>query len=219
MATSNSIHPSEQGNVKLIGIGGVVKGAKFSVRQGESVVIGRSRECDVCLRELPAVAELAERGEDAERHFHTVSRKHAKITYHEYGRVEIEDLSSNGTFVDGQRVEISIELEDLERHPHELRLGTSVVFQLDWWKLVPLSSIKMPKVKVKKKKDTELVEVSKDGDVEDAEEPLDPDDPTSSAHQLSDMVHEDTAERLASDMQAKQDGPEQETADHSDDED
>lgn len=204
--SSQSISPKHQGNVKLIGIAGVVKGAKFSVQQGKSKVLGRSRDCDICLRELPAVAELAEKSEDYERHFHTVSRKHAKITYHEYGNVEITDLSSNGTYIDGKRVENSVMLTDLEQHPHELRLGTSVIFQLDWWRLVPIDSVKMPKVKVKQKKEEEAPEEeskeeSSDGSDSSASSSADAgsDSDTkikssTSSHKMSDFVHEDTDE-------------------------
>ncbi len=67
-------------------IDGARKGTQYRLR-GETVVIGRSAECDICLEDS--------RG---------VSRRHAQVFLLQ-GRVRVKDLESqNGTFVDGARV-------------------------------------------------------------------------------------------------------------------
>ncbi|MCA8939276.1 MAG: FHA domain-containing protein, partial [Planctomycetes bacterium] len=144
----------ELGNVKLIGIAGLVKEAQFSVGLGESVVVGRSSECNICLQDVPH-AKAIEDNEQLEKHFRTVSRKHMRLTYHANDNIEIEDLSSNGLFLDGKRIEGKTTISDLVRRPYELKLGTTETFSLDWWKLVPKSSVKMVQVMVKREPEPE----------------------------------------------------------------
>ncbi len=74
---------------------------------------------------------MPEEKRKADRDFKTVSRKHVRITYREPGKIEIEDLSSNGTFLDGRRIE-RVEITDLRERPHELLLGTREKFLLEW---------------------------------------------------------------------------------------
>ena len=87
------------------GHGGILAGAEHTLAPGETLVVGRSRTCDLSLRGTDAF-----RGrEDAAtllltKEFNRVSRVHCEIAYHEDGRVEIRDLSRNGTLVDGNRV-------------------------------------------------------------------------------------------------------------------
>ncbi|MCK6439743.1 MAG: FHA domain-containing protein [Planctomycetes bacterium] len=145
--------PSGPGNVKLIGIAGLIKGEQFSITLGQSVVVGRSRDCDICMRDVPAAKAVVEKGGNLEDHFNTVSRKHVQITYLAPNKVEVKDLSSNGTFLDGKRIEGSTIIEDLVLHPHELKLGTIETVCIDWWKLVKRSEIPMVKVKSKAKGD------------------------------------------------------------------
>jgi pSer/pThr/pTyr-binding forkhead associated (FHA) protein len=115
----------------LIGVRGVVEGEQFSLEDGKSVVIGRSRECDISLRDCKKWEELEARGELPEDGSKTVSRKHLKITVYDVGRVELEDLSSNGTFVDGKRIDRMV-LNDMKDASHELLLGAGEGFRLEW---------------------------------------------------------------------------------------
>jgi hypothetical protein len=138
-----------KGNVKLIGIAGLVKGEEFSIAQGASATIGRSRDCTICLREVPRARDLKEGDELLEKHFNTVSRTHMRVTYHAPDNVEIEDLSSNGLFLDGKRVNGKVVLKDLPEHRHELKLGTHETFCIDWWRLVRKSEVRMVTVRVK----------------------------------------------------------------------
>ena len=74
---------------------------------------------------------LDEEKRDAEKDFKTVSRKHARISCYDADNVEVEDLSSNGTFVDGERID-RIVITDLGERSHELLLGTRERLRLEW---------------------------------------------------------------------------------------
>ena len=86
---------ANQGPV-LTGIAGVVEEEVFHLEYGKSVTIGRSRACDISLRNCKRWLELEETGEIPEESSKTVSRKHLKITFHNADSIELEDLSSNG---------------------------------------------------------------------------------------------------------------------------
>jgi pSer/pThr/pTyr-binding forkhead associated (FHA) protein len=120
-----------KGGPVLVGIQGVVEGEVYPLEPGQAVIIGRSRECDLSLRECPRWREAEEAGEDLEEGSKTVSRKHLKITYADPESIELEDLSSNGTFVDGKRIDRLV-LTDLKEASHEILLGAGEAFRLEW---------------------------------------------------------------------------------------
>lgn len=87
------------------GHGGVLAGTEHTLARGETLIVGRSRTCDLSLRNTDAFRHR----EDAAKllmtkEFNRVSRVHCEIRYREDGQVEIRDLSRNGTLVDGERV-------------------------------------------------------------------------------------------------------------------
>ncbi len=87
------------------GHGGLLAGVSHTLARGETLVIGRSRSCDLSLRRTTAFC----RREDApalldSRQFNRVSRIHCEIEFRADGQVQIRDLSRNGTLVDGVRV-------------------------------------------------------------------------------------------------------------------
>ncbi len=115
----------------LIGTAGFVDGEEYEVAVGSTMVIGRSRSCDISLQRCKAWLALDEDERDAAQDFKTVSRKHARISYDDAESIEIEDLSSNGTFIDGDRID-RIVIDDLQERSHELLLGTRETFRLEW---------------------------------------------------------------------------------------
>lgn len=85
-------------------ISGKYQGGEFPLKMDREVIIGRSSELDMVLVE------------------DMVSRKHAKITSHN-GQVIIQDLgSTNGTFVNGEKIK-RVRLREGDR----ILIGTSII--------------------------------------------------------------------------------------------
>lgn len=112
----------------LIGTAGIVNGESFVLSPGVPVVIGRSRSCDISLRRTPGYLKAAPDTRDGDHDFNTVSRRHARVEVGA-GKARIEDLSTNGTFVNGDHLSGTIEI-DLNQGVCALRLGTRESFDL-----------------------------------------------------------------------------------------
>jgi pSer/pThr/pTyr-binding forkhead associated (FHA) protein len=111
--------------VLLRGREGVAAGERLKVSLGETVYVGRSRSCQFSLKKTPAFL----RDRDGARRrirsmlgYRSTSRRHVRIAYLAEDLVEIENLSRNGTLVDGHRVD-RLFLRDARRERHEIRLG------------------------------------------------------------------------------------------------
>ncbi len=115
----------------LVGIQGFVQGEEFPLWRGATVVVGRSRGCDISLRRCKAWLALAPEKRSEQGDFKSVSRKHVRISFHSEDNIEIEDISSNGTFLDGQRI-TRVVLHNLAERSHELLLGTHEKFRIEW---------------------------------------------------------------------------------------
>ncbi len=113
---------------QLIGCDGWVNGETFSLKDGEDVVIGRSRSCDISLRRIDGYTSRPPAERDNDYDFNTVSRRHLRLVVHGQS-VEVEDLSSNGSFCDEERV-VGVTTVDLGSGPVRLRLGTRETFLL-----------------------------------------------------------------------------------------
>lgn len=118
--------------VLIRGVDGLVEGEVFPLRVGQSVLIGRSRGCEICLKRCKKYADLPEDVRHQDEEFLSVSRKHVRITFTATDGVEIEDLSTNGTFVDGERLNGKSLLSDLRDKGHDLRLGTREKLRIEW---------------------------------------------------------------------------------------
>ena len=111
--------------LSLRGLGALAEGQHVKLGLGASIVVGRSRHCDWSLRRAPqylmsdAGGRRAIKGDLA---FTSVSRCHARLTYVAPDRVELENLSGNGTLVDGRLVD-RIVLTDVLRKSHRIQLG------------------------------------------------------------------------------------------------
>jgi pSer/pThr/pTyr-binding forkhead associated (FHA) protein len=133
-------------HLKLSGIAGFIKGESFTLKPGSITVIGRSRSCDISLREIKHGHDDPEGAK--EDHYKTVSRQHVRVSFKGEGEVVIDDLSHNGTFLDGSRISGSVTVSDLAKKSHELRLGTNETFKLDLAK--PEKTKPSPKIVVKR---------------------------------------------------------------------
>jgi len=111
--------------VSLRGLGDLASGQQVKVNLGETITVGRSRHCDWSLRRAPSYLKSNGDGRDVIRHdlrYNSVSRKHAHIRYVAPDMVEIENLSGNGTLVDGKLVD-KIVLTDCREQTHRIQLG------------------------------------------------------------------------------------------------
>lgn len=105
----------------LKGTEGLVKGEEYNIELGEAVVLGRSSKCDICLK------YLCEDEVTGQKHFNTISREHVKISFHNQTTIEFEDLSSNGTYIDGQQISNHV-VSDATIKNHHLQLGAKEKF-------------------------------------------------------------------------------------------
>lgn len=115
----------------LRGTGGLVEGETFRVDYGETVILGRSSSCDISLKKCEKYLLLDPEERESEKHFQTVSRKHVRISFFNSTSIEIEDLSSNGTFLDGEQIQ-KVVISDIKDRTHELLLGTKEKFVIEW---------------------------------------------------------------------------------------
>jgi pSer/pThr/pTyr-binding forkhead associated (FHA) protein len=120
-----------RGSLVLMGTEGLVEGEVFRINRGESVILGRSRSCDISLRKCFKYLALAPDERKDDRHFQTVSRKHLRLIFKEPDQIELENLGANGTFIDGTKVDKVI-ITDVRFQPHEILLGTREKFRLEW---------------------------------------------------------------------------------------
>jgi len=105
---SSQAGPSSSSGLALRFISGKYQGGEFPLREGQQIVVGRSSDLDMVL-----VEEM-------------VSRKHARIEM-KNGVITIEDLgSTNGTFVNGEKIQRA-----------KLREGDRVLIGTSILKLVP----------------------------------------------------------------------------------
>lgn len=118
----------------LRGLGPLGEGETLKLSLGETIVCGRSRHCDWSLKRTPAFLMADEEEREALRGslaFRSVSRRHVRIAFLAADMLDIENLSTNGTFVDGHKVDRLI-LKDCITEAHEIRLGPAgVVLRLE----------------------------------------------------------------------------------------
>lgn len=109
----------------LKGEGDLAAGQNLKLSLGETIVVGRSRHCDWSLKRAPAYLKTSGADRVAlhkRMQYCSVSRKHVRIAFLAKDMVELKNLSANGTYVDGKRVD-RIVLEDCTTREHLIRLG------------------------------------------------------------------------------------------------
>lgn len=113
----------------LRGKEGIVEGESFCIYFGQSVVVGRSSSCHFSLKRCKKFIDS--KGKDVlnDSNFRKISRRHFRISYCHPSMVEIEDLSQNGTFVDGKRID-KIVITDLKEKHYEISFGEKEVILL-----------------------------------------------------------------------------------------
>lgn len=123
---------SEGNGVVLVvrGLRGFLGGEEQRVKVGETLILGRSRRAGLSTRRAKKLKARPDWemviGTAA---FLTVSRRHTRIEHVRPGVVEITDLSSNGTYLDGKLIARET-LTDLAERTHVLGVGAQERFEL-----------------------------------------------------------------------------------------
>ena len=113
-----------QSYLRLRGVRGFLMGEERVLKRGEEIVVGRSREADLSIRRATRYLERADRHDVGRSEaWRSVSRLHARIAFYRPDHIVIEDLSSNGTFLDGKRIRGKVNLDDLGDAARMLALG------------------------------------------------------------------------------------------------
>lgn len=120
--------PEAEQVAMLLGTAGMAEGETYVLTEGIEIVIGRSRSCPVSMRRAANYLRASASVRDNDHDFNTVSRRHVRL-FVAAGKVDIEDLSSNGTFVGGEPLTGRTTI-DLSLGPCSLRLGTRERFDL-----------------------------------------------------------------------------------------
>ena len=133
----DSLHDSRQRGrdgdkpcLVIKGLRGFLRGAERILRVGETLVIGRSRGADLSTRKSRILCAREDwRDVISSEPFLTVSRRHVQIHFLHPNVVEVKDVSANGTYLDGQRIDC-VALTDLHRQTHILAVGAQERFRL-----------------------------------------------------------------------------------------
>ena len=120
--------PEAEQVAMLLGTAGMAEGESYVLTEGIEIVIGRSRSCPVSMRRAANYLRASASVRDNDHDFNTVSRRHVRL-FVAAGKVDIEDLSSNGTFVGGEALTGRTTV-DLSLGPCSLRLGTRERFDI-----------------------------------------------------------------------------------------
>lgn len=118
--------------LRLRGIKGFLEGEERLLQRGDEVTLGRSRQADFSVRKATKYLERIDRNEIAQSEaYRTVSRVHARIAFYRPDHIVIEDLSANGTFLDGQRIDGKAALDDMGDQAHTVTLGAVERLRID----------------------------------------------------------------------------------------
>lgn len=112
----------------LIGTTGMVEGEIFVLTSGVDLILGRSRSCDISLRRAQGYLKTPALVRDNDHDFNTVSRRHVRLQVSS-GTLTVNDLSSNGCFVNGEQI-TGAHIVDLNEAKCTLRVGTRETFDV-----------------------------------------------------------------------------------------
>ncbi len=114
----------------LVGIAGHVKGEEFPLEYGKKVVVGRSRSADWSLVGLESWTTKSKQEQEDDHAFRTISGKHFEVTMYNLGSIEVINLSSNGTRLDGTSLDRQT-ITDIAANAHEIAFGADEVVKLE----------------------------------------------------------------------------------------
>lgn len=113
----------------LKGINGISLGETFYIDYGRMVVIGRGNNCQISFAKFK---KYPKGNRVKNKDLLSVSRKHLRITYYNTYSVELKDLSTNGSFINGKPIIKRLYITDIgtAKTPYEIKLGLTETFLL-----------------------------------------------------------------------------------------
>jgi pSer/pThr/pTyr-binding forkhead associated (FHA) protein len=114
----------------LTGVAGHFKGESYRLEYGKTITVGRSREADFSLRRTEAYRAMNAAEQEADGAAKTVSGKHFQVTMYNLNSIEVRNLSSNGTSVDGKSIDV-VMIDDIAQNAHEIHFGEHEVLRLE----------------------------------------------------------------------------------------
>lgn len=112
----------------LKGTNGIAEGEIFYIHYGEEVTIGRGHECDISYLKF----DRYQQEESKDKGLLSVSRKHLRISFYNTHSVELKDLSSNGSYLNGKLIKKRAFITHIatSETPYEIKLGPTETFLL-----------------------------------------------------------------------------------------
>ena len=114
----------------LVGVEGLVKGSVFPIEDGNEIIVGRSRSCDVSLRKLESYKSMDPEDREKDHDFNTVSRSHIRVQVIKKNLVRCEDISTNGTYCNDELVTEPVDIDLNSNEETIIRLGARESFKL-----------------------------------------------------------------------------------------
>lgn len=88
----------------ITGRAGLFLGEQAFIHLGQCIVVGRSRTCDVSVARAGECLKLSKEALEHHASYRKISRRHFRVCLVSPEVLEVEDLSTNGTVVNGHRV-------------------------------------------------------------------------------------------------------------------
>lgn len=108
-------------SVRLEGMSGLFMGEEARLLIGQAIVVGRSRLCGLSVARARECLRMTKEALEAHRSYRKISRQHFKVAMVNAEMLEVEDLSTNGTVVDGFRVDRLL-ITDFASRRREIRI-------------------------------------------------------------------------------------------------
>jgi len=94
-------------------------------------VVGRSRNTDISLKRTEHYRLQTDEERDKDTSAKTVSARQFQITYFNIKSIELKNLSSNGTRLDGKLIQDKAVISDIMTRAHEISFGADSRFRLE----------------------------------------------------------------------------------------
>ncbi|MBI4711840.1 MAG: FHA domain-containing protein [Planctomycetes bacterium] len=113
----------------LKGIKGMAQGELHYINYGQIVTVGRSHTCDIAYTNFKNYRKYLSSKKKKPDPAKNVSRRHLRIALYNNHSIQLKDLSTNGTYLNGKLIRKVI-IPDITEKSYEIRLGPTETFGL-----------------------------------------------------------------------------------------